>query len=224
MAVSNNNISKGDTREQIEERLLDAAESLFAGKGFDGTSIRDITSQANCNVAAVNYHFGGKENLYNRVFYHHMRALRNIRIASINRVMSQGEGQVTLEQLLRAFAMAFIGPLIDESRGRRFIKLMIREILDPHLPKRMFADEVAIPIVSALRKAMGKVCPELGQKETVMFIISLIGQLMHAIHLNKMFSAEEDTGLPMPNLAEMVDHIVRFSVAGIRAVAGEKAE
>jgi len=49
-----------DTR----ERLLDAAEKLFCQKGFEGTSIRDITAEAGCNIAAVNYHFGGKEKLY----------------------------------------------------------------------------------------------------------------------------------------------------------------
>ena len=66
--VVNNNIPADSTDINIEDRLLDAAESLFCEKGFDGASIRDITSQANCNVAAVNYHFGGKENLYSGIF------------------------------------------------------------------------------------------------------------------------------------------------------------
>ena len=221
MVVSGNNISKGDVSKQVQGRLLDAAEELFCEHGFEGTSIRDITLQAKCNVAAVSYHFGGKENLYKKVFHRHMRTLRDIRIASIDRVMSQGEGEVTLEQLLRAFAMAFIEPLIDS--GRRFMKLMIQEILDPHLPKRMFAEEVAIPTLSALGRAMAKVCPDLGQKETVMSIISVIGQLMHAIHLSEMFGAEEDLRLPVSNLTEMVDHIVRFSAAGIQAAVKKES-
>ena len=224
MAVSGNNISNGDADKQVQNRLLNAAEALFSKNGFESTSIRDITSQAKCNVAAVNYHFGGKENLYHKVFHRHMRTLRDIRIAAINKVMSQGEGEVALEQLLRAFAMAFIEPLIDESGGHRLMELMIHEMLDPHLPKGMFADEVAIPTLNVFGKAIAKICPGLGQKETVASIISVIGQLIHAIHLNEMFSTKDDIRLPVPNFSEMVDHIIAFSAAGIRAAAKGKRQ
>jgi AcrR family transcriptional regulator len=223
MMVSNYNISNGHTSATVQERLLDAAEMLFCEKGFEGTSIRDITSEAGCNVAAVNYHFGGKEKLYFEVFHRHLTALRDARIAGINKVMSQSDGEITLEQLLRAFAMAFVEPLLDESRGRRLMKLMIREMLDSHLPKRMFADEMATPTLTAFGGAMARVCPGLEQKQTVMSMMSVIGQLLQVVHLSKMFSDEEDIGLPVPGLVEMVDHIVEFSAAGIRA-AVEKIE
>jgi len=221
MNNADNVAKKGDSSKQIREHLLDVAEGLFCEKGFAGTSVRDITSRARCNVAAVNYHFGGKEKLYYEVFYRHMHTLRDIRIASIKRVMSQGEGEVTLEQLLHAFAMAFIELLLDKSKGRRFMKLMVREMLDPYLPKKMFVEEVGRPTLSALGEAMAKTCPGLGQKETVMSILSVIGQLIHTIYLSEIFNAEEDLGLQMPNLAEMVEHIVAFSAGGILAVAEE---
>jgi len=222
--VSNKDISNVNTEKQVEDRLLDASEGLFAEKGFDGTSIREITSQAKCNLAAVNYHFGGKEKLYSEVFRRRLIAIRDVRIASIENVMSQTDHEPTLEELIRAFAIAFIEPLVDKSQGQQFIRMTIREMLDPRLPKRMFAEEVAIPTLGALGKAMSRVCPGLGQKETVMSIISVVGQLMHAIHHNEMFIAKEDLGLPMPNLTEMVDHIVEFSTAGIRAAVKEKTE
>ena len=47
-------------REETHERILQAAENLFSTKGFEATSVRDITTEASCNVASVNYHFGGK--------------------------------------------------------------------------------------------------------------------------------------------------------------------
>jgi AcrR family transcriptional regulator len=50
------------------EQLLDAAERLFARRGFDATSVREITGAAACNLAAVNYHFGGKRALYREAF------------------------------------------------------------------------------------------------------------------------------------------------------------
>ena len=51
------------SKEQTRARLLDAAETLFAENGFDGTSLRSITSAAGANLAAVNYHFQSKEGL-----------------------------------------------------------------------------------------------------------------------------------------------------------------
>lgn len=222
MNNTDNVAKKGDSSKRIRERLIDVAEGLFCEKGFDGTSVRDITSRAKCNVAAVNYHFGGKDKLYYEVFHRHMRTLRDIRIASIKRVMSQGESEVTLEQLLRAFAKAFIEPLLEESSGRQLMKLMVREMLDPHLPKKMFVEEVGGPTLSAFGEAMAKTCPQLEPRKTVMSMLSVVGQLMHVIHINEIFRAEEDLGLPMPNLAEMVEHIVAFSAGGILAVAEEE--
>jgi AcrR family transcriptional regulator len=55
-----------------KDRILGAAEELFAQHGFAGTSLRQVTSQADVNIAAVNYHFGSKENLVNEVFRRRM--------------------------------------------------------------------------------------------------------------------------------------------------------
>ncbi len=222
MMVSNKDISNGDTEKQVKDRLFDTAEGLFAEKGFDGTSIREITSQAKCNLAAVNYHFGGKEKLYSEVFRRRLIAMRDVRIASIEEVMSQTDHEPTLEELIREFATAFIKPLIDQSSGRHFMKLMVREMSDPRLPRKMFVEELAAPTLSALGKALASICPELDQKKNVLSIMLLIGQLVQVIRLNEMFDLEDFVGAPAPTLAEMVDHIVEFSTAGIRAmVKGE---
>ena len=78
-----NSSNNGDLDRTVRNRLLEAAAESFAEKGFDGTSVRDITAKASCNVAAVNYHFGGKENLYFAVFRRYMAEMRDIRIAAI---------------------------------------------------------------------------------------------------------------------------------------------
>ena len=219
-----NSSNNSDSNRTVRNRLLEAAAESFAEKGFDGTSIRDITAKANCNVAAVNYHFGGKENLYSEVFRRHMIAMRDTRITSIEKVMSQTDHEPTLEELLRAFATAFIEPLIDQSSGRRFMKLMVREMSDPHLPRKMFIEELAGPTLSALGKGMARVCPGLEQEKILLSIISIVGQLVHAIHLNEIVDRGDLVGAPTPSLVEMVDHIVEFSAAGIRATVKEKNE
>ena len=60
------------THFSTKERILGAAEELFAQHGFAGTSLRQVTSRADVNIAAVNYHFGSKENLVNEVFRRRM--------------------------------------------------------------------------------------------------------------------------------------------------------
>jgi len=222
MIASNNNISQAVTSKEVTNRLLDAAENLFAEKGFDGTSIREITSQAKCNLAAVNYHFGGKEKLYSEVFRRRMIAMRDVRIASIEEVMSQTDHEPTLEELIRGFATAFIEPLIDQSSGRRFMKLMVREMSDPRLPRKMFVEELAAPTLSALGKAMAKLYPGLDQRKIVLSIMSIVGQLVQVIRLNEMCDIEDFVGVPAPTLTEMVDHIVEFSTAGIQAMVEEE--
>ncbi len=206
----------------VRNRLLDVAEKLFSERGFADTSVRDITAEANCNVAAVNYHFGGKENLYTEVWRHHLLRLRDNQIASIEKVMSDNQDAPSLEELLKSFAETFVGPLVDETGRSRLLKLMMREMLDGHLPPNMFVDEVIKPTLGAMQKALTKTCPGLQQSRIALIVSSIIGQLIHAVRIRTMFGQSNRDGLLIFDLTEMIDHIIKFSAAGIRACAGEK--
>ena len=82
---------RNDTPEAREtrDRILDAAQKLFSEKGLDATSVRDITAEAGCNVAAVNYHFGGKENLYLEAFRAMLGPLRDQRMAMMGELLAR---------------------------------------------------------------------------------------------------------------------------------------
>ena len=73
------------THFNTKERILGAAEELFAQHGFAGTSLRQVTSRADVNIAAVNYHFGSKENLVNEVFRRRMDEMSERRLAQVHR-------------------------------------------------------------------------------------------------------------------------------------------
>ncbi len=211
-----------DAENNVEGRLIEAAEKLFSEKGFDGTSVRDLTSEADCNVAAINYYFGGKEKLYAEIFRRRLAVLRDIRLKSIRQVMEQQQGQIILENLLRAFTNAFIEPLLDQSSGRRLMTLICREMLDPHLPGSVFMEEMVIPVQSALQQALTKICPNLEKTKAMMSVHSLVAQLVHIIRVKAMFEQADSDQLPLLDLGQAVDHVVAFSAAGIRTVAGEK--
>ena len=218
--VSDDNRSDKD----VQERLLNAAEVLFCENGFAGTSIREIAAAAKCNIASVSYYFGGKEKLYTDVWRRHILVMRNNQIASIEKVMSEDQGEPSLEDLLKAFAETFIGSLVDETRSRQLIKLMSREMLDRHLPPNMFVDEMIKPTLGAMQKALGKTCPQLQESQVPLMIFSVVGQLIHLVRVRTMFKQSDRPELPIFDLAEAVDHIIKFSAAGIRACAGEKTK
>jgi AcrR family transcriptional regulator len=216
MHSPNEKVENGASKE-IREKILESAEILFSEKGFSETTVREITAMAGCNLAAINYHFGGKDNLYYQVMQKHLNVLREVRIAGINKVMQEKKDKVTLEELLQAFSVAFLEPFVDRNKSQRLMKLMIHEILDPRLPKKVFADEMAIPILTALGNAMKKIYPQLNDRVILLSTISLAGQLMHVLHFKELITADEEIAAMAPGLDEVIEHIVKFSAAGIRA-------
>jgi TetR/AcrR family transcriptional regulator, regulator of cefoperazone and chloramphenicol sensitivity len=202
---------------QTRERLLDASERLFAERGFRSASVRDITREGACNIAAVNYHFGGKANLYREVFLRRLRALRKHRLESIESALARAGSDATLEVLLEAFTTAFIGPLVEDDNGRRWVLLLAQEMIDPQLPPATFQAEMLEPLEQAMIDALGQVCPELSRTDAGLCVHSLIGQLVHAVHLQRCLPLSDGRW----KLPDLVAHTVRFSVAGIRSLTSE---
>jgi len=223
MMISKGKSAACGTEKGVQDRLLDSAEELFCERGFEGTSVRDIAASAGCNVAAVNYYFGGKDKLYEEVWRRHLIPLRDARIAGIDKIFSRGEGQYTLDDLLKTFAETLIGPLVEASRASRLSRLTARECIEQHLPIRMFADEVMKPTMNTMRTALLQTCPDLEESRIPLIIFSLVGQLIHVVHLRAMFErGGKDLDIPMIDVAKAIDHIVKFSAAGIRAYAEGK--
>ena len=210
------NLSQAEVGAQTRERLLEAAERLFAEKGFAATSVRDITAAAASNVAAINYHFGGKHNLYHEVFRRRMAAMRDQRIASIRQ--TQG-GTDSLEGLLYSFATAFLQPLMDRGGGRLLIELITREMLDPQLPRELFLAEVVGPVQEALAEVIMRVTPGLDAGPARLCVVSIVGQLLQIAHRLRRGELAPAWGAELPPLPEMVGQVVRFSAAGVRACA-----
>jgi AcrR family transcriptional regulator len=205
--------AEGPTR----ERLLETAERLFAEKGFDATAVRVITAEAGCNLAAVNYHFGGKDQLYEEIFRRRLGVIRAQRLASIRGVVS--EGRASLEILLREFATTFLEPFMQAADGQMWQRLLWREMVEPHLRQGLFAEEIITPVHEELAAALVPACPGLDLETARRCTYSLVGQLVHFMRLERHFDGtpgESSGRLPLP---ELVDHVVRFSAAGIRAAA-----
>ena len=117
--------SQADTR----ERILRAAEGLFVERGFAHTSLRMITASAEVNLAAVNYHFGSKEELIREVFQRHLG--RSMPRASPTSIASRRRRRAPLST--DAIVEAIVAPVLQVSRdplkgGAKFLRLLGRAL------------------------------------------------------------------------------------------------
>src|SRR5918995_5698455 len=87
---------------ETRTRILDAAEELFMQHGFEGTSMRQLTTQAGVNLAAVNYHFGSKDALIEAVFRRRLDPMNAARIAALDELEASGRA-LAPDALIRAF-------------------------------------------------------------------------------------------------------------------------
>jgi len=220
MAVPDPEIRNDVNGRSVQDRLIEAAEELFCTRGFNDTSVRDIAAAADCNVASVNYYFGSKDNLYREIWRRRLVQMRGSRLASIEKVMSASNAP-KLEDLLRSYATTFLEPLVGRAASCRFVNLMAREMADSHLPREVFLNEMVVPVMSALGDALVRICPPLAHCNIRLIILSIVSQLIHTLCTQEMFEKSGHPDVPKLDLQELVDHVVKFSAAGIRAYAAE---
>lgn len=198
-----------------KERILYEAEALFAERGFYAVTVREITQAARCNLAAVNYHFGNKQNLYMEVFrcLWKPRAMRVL--ARFERVL-EAQKEVTLQGIVQAVAEAFIkGPLSDEERLRH-AQLLIREMARPTEAFEMVIGEVIGPfqqkLVELIRPFMAR---EMGRVALLLHIQSIISMVTHFNFARN--SVMRITGMKYDDrfTDELVKHVVQFSLSGL---------
>lgn len=210
-----------ETTPQTRDRVLEVAERLFAEQGFAATSVRDITAAAGVNLAAVNYHFGGKENLYRDVFRRRLATLRDRRLAAVRQ--AGGRPDATLESIVRTFALAVLEPFIDLDEGVRFTQLVVREFADHRLDPALCAETFA-GYEAELCTLMCRFVPGLTEVEARLGLLWLYGMTWQIVFAVK--NAVTPGACPGLGCAyeDAVEHAVRFTCAGLRADALDRAE
>src|ERR1051325_4733493 len=104
--------------ETTQTRILDVAEKLFAEHGLDRVSIRDITKKARVNLAAINYHFGTKEDLIAAVFERRVAPVNQARLAALDKVeKAAGKKAPRLERILETFIRPALQSSLEDSEG-----------------------------------------------------------------------------------------------------------
>jgi AcrR family transcriptional regulator len=206
-------------RHDTKDRILDAAERLFAQHGFDATSLRMITAAADVNLAAVNYHFQAKNSLIEAVLTRRIAPLNRERLDLLASVeAAAGSGGPDLEEVVQAFVAPVVRKRLGGGEcGANLGRLLGRIHSDPCECARatFYAQmrEILRPFTSAFRRAL----PDLPIVEVLWRIHFGVGVLAHTLagmeHLKNISGGLCD----LSDAEGTIDRIVRFVCAGMRA-------
>jgi len=157
--------------EVTRDRIMKAAERLFAERGYDGTSIRAIVARARVNQAAINYHFEGKEGLYREVLRGAFRGLTEHQLANAAQA-----AQMTREEALAAFVQRQLRPLLARDEASRHLRIFTWETVRPTAVFRKLVSEEAAPFMGVATDLVRRFLPDADQRTLLVAAIWLIGQ------------------------------------------------
>jgi AcrR family transcriptional regulator len=208
------------TRSAPERRLLNAAAKLFAQKGFAETSIRDLAEAAEVNVAAVNYHFGGKENLYRETLRETFQGgyAVNDRFRELGEEARRMGTPTAAETAIRSWIRVFIEQSLHP-RSDQHVCLMMRELSDPSPCLDFIISEFMRPKGDVLAGLIMQLRPDLKEEpELFPYVSSIIGQCLHYRFCKPIilrFINLED--YPPPMVLQIAEHIANFSLTALKA-------
>lgn len=205
-------------KEDVRNRILDVAEALFCERGFEGVSVRELTAAAGCNLAAVNYYFGGKDKLYAEMFRRQFEMMIQRNLGIIERVMAQPD--VSLEVLLRAVMEPVIRRVIENETGGKVLRLLVREILNRRIDRQTLSADMKGRLFDRLGRAILQLVPEIEPDKILLVVLSFDGAMLHPF----LFMDFYQESMPDLTVDDLLDHMVRFVAAGIRGYAKPNGE
>lgn len=194
--------------EETTDRIIDAAGFVFGERGFRSTTVRQITARAGVNLAAVNYHFKNKSELYLRVLREAKKRLGSIVI----RDLPGGP-----EEQLRAFIGQFVRYLLDPNRPVWHGRVMAMEMSNPTPALGIVVRELTAPLYRDVRGLVEKVVGEATPAELDLFTLSIFGQCVFYVCGRPMV---EHLGVNLSRSSDRIEqigaHIGDFSVAALK--------
>ncbi len=211
------------SHDEAKDRLIGAAGPLFAERGYEAATVREICKAAGVNLASVNYYFGDKQRLY---------------VETVNAAHRASTGQVAFsdlevarppEEALRHLIFLLAQHLLRSDAKPWQLRLIMREVMQPTEAGRAMVEQAFRPFFARLLQVIGELVPAdtpLYRKEFMAFSIvgqcvyhrnarDVISQLTTPEHVRKYFTPES-----------LAEHVYRFSLAGVRswAYSGGRSE
>jgi AcrR family transcriptional regulator len=210
------------TSADTKTRILDAAEQLFMEHGFEATSLRSLTTAAGVNLAAVNYHFGSKEELFQAVLTRRLDPMNQERIDLLERLEREAAGKpISVERILSAMLIPALKLARDEKRGgKNFLRLVGRAYADPAPFIRHFLSQQYVEMINRYKEAFLKALPHLSRQELTWRLHFVMGALSYTLagtDALKLFAQVAATDKDNDEL--LLQRLAPFLVAGLKAPA-----
>ncbi len=207
-----------DTR----KRILDAAELMFMQNGYDGTSMRQVTSAAGVNLAAANYHFGSKEALMQAVLRRRLEVINRERLRLLDEAESRAAGKPLKPSVV---IDCFFGTLFrvaadQKTGGETFLRLLGRTITDPSHFIRTFMSAEYADVLERYKEAMFRSLPDVPKAEIVWRFHFMLGATSYAIAgtdaLELVTDWQVEEGLAVQD-KKILPRLMSFLIGGLRA-------
>ncbi|QNK01133.1 TetR/AcrR family transcriptional regulator [Dyella telluris] len=196
-----------------KERILGAAEELFARHGFEGASLRQLTAAAGVNLAAVNYHFGSKDRLIEEVFRRRLDQLNGRRMAALQKI--SGEPGTTIEDVLAAFIVPAL-ELSHDGNGSLFMRVLARAFAEHDDTLRKFLSDNYGHVMRQFTAEFARLLPQLSKEELYWRVDLVTGALTHAMSGFGMIQRKSDVP-EQRHREQTAEHLIRFAAAGLKS-------
>ena len=197
------------------DRILEVAERLFSERGIDAVSLREITVEADVNIAAVHYHFGSKMAVLEKIFERRAKPIAEERLKLLSAVSLGAHGQPSVEDVLRAF----LRPALDVSADKganAFTLLRARMVFEPsHLRRQLlgkFFDASTKTFIETLAVAL----PDVSRQRLHWGLHFLLGSMVYTMAAPKRVESIVGGDLDTANHAAALEELIRFAAAALR--------
>ncbi|HEY2435089.1 MAG TPA: TetR family transcriptional regulator [Vicinamibacterales bacterium] len=207
-------IAPADPSADTREKLLRAAERLFAQHGYTNVSVRAIAAAAGVNWSLVGYYFRGKEGLLSEVYRRHCSTLNSERLRLLG-LAARGRGR--LEQIIEAFVRPALAEIQTGGRAAGFSRL--RAILaaeDSALLTQLVAENFDVSsrtFVAALRRCL----PGVPADEVLWRFHFMLGTIYYSVSSPQRIKTFSKGRCDPGNLEDTLQHLVPFLAAAFRA-------
>ncbi|MDR3640408.1 MAG: CerR family C-terminal domain-containing protein [Humidesulfovibrio sp.] len=194
-------------------RLLQAGRKVFAERGLENATIREICSLAEANVAAVNYHFGSKERLYIAVLQDYIQR-EDERHPHDEGVTPQSAPEDRLRAYLRGFLLQTLGD--GDPENERLGKLLTQEFIEPSQYFGEIFDRHCRPSHELLKDIVRLLLPGHDETTVARCASSIVGQcVLFDVGREALSRMTPDLALKAGNIEHITDFIMEFSLGGI---------
>lgn len=209
-----------DTR----ERIIDAAIRLFALNGVANTSLRQITADAQVNLAAINYHFQSRDQLVSAVFKRLIEPINERRLQILTALEDTARDKpIKLESILRAFLLPIFEARDNDPNAREIPRLYGRLHAEPGDLIAKAILPVVAPVVARFLPAFRRALPALDESEIGWCVHFTLGATINTLISPQTLAALTHDDSVYDSWPEILNRLTAFAAAGMRAAARAKS-